>query len=319
MSVFISHAHVDRGIAEGLKALFDAITSHSVAVWYSSDTRPGRGLEPGDWRRQIWERIADAKAILVLLSPQSNERPWLVWESGFAEGKDKKVMPVLFWLKSERVHSVFRDRQTYRGDRAEQVSQLCGKVIHLISGQAPSPQAVAAWKPLILGFLEAVETERQSSDERTLFHDHFHNQDTSEKMEGRWLARWTGIDGDGRETTFEADSLRVWTDETRIRLVGDGAKGKPYPMEGVVSSLGQVALSYWSEGDTAICGTVLLRPAGAGIGSRLTGTWQGFTAKDLASDLRYVRGRVAMAKDAGDGRAEEFIDQVLAAPFDWLQ
>lgn len=317
MSVFISHAHVDRGLAEGLKQLIGRITSNSVAAWHSSETRPDGGVEPGNWREQIWEKIESANTILVILSPQSNERPWLVWESGFAEGNKKKVVPVLFWLERKHVHSVFRDRQTYIGDQLASVTDLCGRIIKIESGETPGPEVRAGWEPLVLEFLAQVEQEQKESEERTLFHDHFHNHDTSEKMTGRWVARWTGIDRDGKEQLFEVDTLRVWSNETRIRMVGAGAKGKPYPMEGVVSSIGQIALAYWSEGDTAICGTVLLRPAGAGIGSRFVGTWQGFTAPDLDSELEYYRGRVVMAKEAAEGVAAAWIDKMLAEPFDW--
>ncbi len=322
MAIFISHAHVDRDLAEGLKEVFGDITSDAVVSWYSSEMRPQGGVDPGDWRRQIWERIEEAKTILVILTPQSNQRPWLVWESGFAEGHKKLVVPVLFWIKPDKVHSVFSDRQAYRGDEQESLVDLCGRVIKIESKQAPSDARRAMWAPRIQEFLKLVRHERQESDERALFHDHFHNHDTAEKMRGRWRARWTGIDRDGVETLFETDTLRVWTDETRIRMVGDGAKGKPYPMEGVVSALGQVALSYWSEGDTAICGSVVMKPAGANIGSRLTGTWQGFTARDLDSELAYFRGRVAMAKipdddQAGDDKAAAWIEEVLSKPFSW--
>ncbi|MEE9392754.1 MAG: toll/interleukin-1 receptor domain-containing protein [Planctomycetota bacterium] len=315
MAIFISHAHVDKGLAESLKSLFEGITSGSIVVWHSSETRPTGGVDLGDWRKQIWKRIEEAKTILVLLTPQSNDRPWLVWESGFAEGNKKHVVPVIFWHPREKIHSVFRDRQSFRGDKAESIADLCGRIIKVESGRAPSEDLREMWMPAVEQFLEKVKLEHQESDERTLFHDHFHNHDTSEKMTGRWVARWTGIKADGTENFFEADTLRVWTDETRLRMVGDGAKGKPYPMEGVVSSLGQVALSYWSEGDTAICGTVLMRPVGASIGSRLVGSWQGFTAPDLESDISYTRGRVAMAKDKGGGKAKAWVEKILESPF----
>ena len=322
MAIFISHAHVDKDLAEGLKEMFADITSDAVVSWYSSEMRPQGGMDPGDWRKQIWERIEEANIILVILTPQSNQRPWLVWESGFAEGHKKHVVPVLFWIKPEKVHSVFSDRQTYRGDQQESLVDLCGRVIKIESNQAPSDARRAMWAPRVQDFLELVRHERQESDERALFHDHFHNLDTSEKMTGRWMSRWTRIDARGDETFFEADLLRVWTDETRLRIVGDGAKGKLYPMEGVVSSLGHVVLSYWSEGDIAICGTVVMKPMGASIGSRLVGTWQGFTTEDLDSELSYFRGRVAMAKipddeAQGDDEAAAWIEEVLSKPFGW--
>lgn len=324
MGVFISHAHIDQGLAAGLKGLLDTITSRAVGVWYSSESRPESGMQMGDWRKQIWQRIEDAKTAVIIVTPQSNERPWLIFESGFAVGHKKNVVPVVYWMPPEKVHSVFKDHQAYVGDNPKGVSRLCAQIIQAESGEAPSKDQIEAWKPMVLKYLKTVERELQESEERNLFHDHFHNHETANRMKGNWVARWTGIDAEGEEEIFEDDTLRVWTDELRIRLVGDGAKGKPYPMEGVVSSIGQVALSYWSEGDTAICGTVLMKPPGSAIGSKLVGTWQGFTAPSLDEELTYFRGRVAMARieapseEAQKDAAREWVDGVLAKPFKWM-
>ena len=68
-----------------------------------------------------------------------------------------------------------------------------------------------------------------------------------------------------------------------------------YPMEGVVSKSGWVALSYWSGGTIPICGTALLGPRGSS-GELLIGTWQGYTAKDLNDDPVFTTGRVVMSR-----------------------
>ncbi len=321
MSVFISHAHIDKGLAKGLKKLIDKITSRTIKVWHSSETRPTGGMKFGKYREQISERVDESNIIVVILSPQSSERPFLVWESGLAEGKKKAIVPLLFWMDPSRTHAVFEPNQCFLGDDRESIENLCGRIIEAQSGESPNSKDVAGWRSKIRKFLKRVEAERKRSDERMLFHDHFHNHDTAEKVSGRWAALWTGFKADGSEERFEVDTLRAWTDETRLRMVGDGAKGKPYPMEGVVSSLGQIALTYWSEGNTAICGTVLLDPAGADIGSAYLGTWQGFTAKDLKSKLTYHRGRVAMARmeeEDDDGEAAKWVQDVLSRPFDWI-
>ncbi len=319
MSVFISHAHIDKRLAKGLKKLIDKITSKSIKVWHSSESRAGGGMEFGLWHDQIRNRVEKADIILVVLSPQSAERPWLVWESGFAEGKQKKVVPVLFWMDPAQSHSVFRANQGYLGDNEKDLIKLCGRVIQAKSGESPSSKLCSGWLPYVAKFLKRVEDERMRSDERSLFHDHFHNSDTADKVSGRWAALWSGIDAAGNEKPFETDTLRAWTDETRLRMVGDGAKGKPYPMEGVVSSKGQIALTYWSEGNIAICGTVLLDPVGATVGSAYLGTWQGFTAPDLKTKLAFMRGRVAMAKMRelnDEGEAAAWVKQQLTSPFE---
>jgi hypothetical protein len=95
----------------------------------------------------------------------------------------------------------------------------------------------------------------------------------------------------------------MWAGETRLRVVGYSAKAgiagvdsaEFYPMEGVVSSRGYVALSYWSGGAIPICGTCLLKPEGS-AGDTLAGHWQGFTSRDLGEEPRFTHGRVVMSK-----------------------
>ncbi len=327
MSVFISHARNDKALADGLKALISEITSGTIPVWFSSETSPGGGMEAGKWRKQINKRLKAAETILVIITPESNERPWLVWESGYATGQKKKIMPVLFWIEKKEINSVYENLQVYFGSGKDSLTSLT-KMIELVikkkNGKTPDDILRQSWAPKIEQFLEKVEKEQQESEERK---DHFHTKNTADKMSGKWLAEWTKFNASGKDKTFEKGSLQVRSDEKRIRMVGDGAKEKSYPMEGVVSPNGQIALSYWSKGASAICGTVLLRPLGANVASDLIGTWQGFTttAKKLRmEDLKYYRGRVAMTKlpkqptDKQIEEAETFLKETLKKSWDWV-
>jgi hypothetical protein len=154
-----------------------------------------------------------------------------------------------------------------------------------------------------------VQKEREQSHTRNLFQEHFHNHDSAVAMEGQWFAKWTQLHGDGTEDVFEVDELAIWTTEGRLRIVGTSEKqgrdmlsekgqvsARYYPMEGVVSKLGWVALSYWSGGKIPICGTALLAPVGS-TGEVLEGTWQGFTAKDINDKPALTNGRVVMARN----------------------
>ena len=91
--IFISHAHEDRGLAKAWQDLIRTLSVGQIHPWYSSDERAGGGVGTGEWRSEIRDRVAEAETILALLTPGSNERPWLVWESGFAEGQEKTIVP----------------------------------------------------------------------------------------------------------------------------------------------------------------------------------------------------------------------------------
>lgn len=307
LRVFISHAHEDRALAEAWQSLIVAITDDEVRPWYSSDQRIGGGAGPGEWRKTVCRRVGESTTILALLTPGSNERPWLMWESGLAEGRDKEVVPVTYFMNERGLHEVFRGMQWFEGDKREGVRKLAGELLLRHRGGPVGETALTGAHVHVERYLAAVQAERRNSLARGLFHDHFHDRPTAERMQGTWTARWTETGSDGRETAFESDHLDCWTTDSRIRFVGVSAKAgiaavlepdedeRHYPMEGVVSADGWVALAYWSAREIRICGTVVLRPIGS-TGILLEGHWQGHSARHLEDEPRYLCGRVVMGK-----------------------
>lgn len=312
LKVFISHHHEEKLLAQAWQNLIKTMTMGACIPWYSSDERVEGGGSPGEWHKQIKKKIKKADIILVLVTPVSNEKPWLFFESGLASGQKKEIIPVYYFMKQTAINSVFSSIQSYQGDRVDGekgIKDLCGKLMHSHLGNKPPDEAMTPWASWIEQYMEEVNEERENSFARTLFHDHFHNFDAAESLEGDWFAKWTQIyDDDRPEDVFEVDSLLIWTTDTRIRLVGASTKSginnlsikasdeaKHYPMEGVVSRSGWVALSYWSAGTIPICGTALLIPIGAS-GELLEGTWQGFTSRDINDTPTFTRGKVVMSK-----------------------
>ena len=116
-------------------------------------------------------------------------------------------------------------------------------------------------------------------------------------MEGTWFAKWTELRDDGSETLWQIQPIEVehrsWRTPGRIRMVGDAAQGVLCPFEGVVNSVGQIALSYWFQGFSDICGVVFLEKRGPFF----AGTWQGYTAKTLHGAHFFIQGRVVMGRD----------------------
>ncbi len=305
LKIFISHAKDDKLLADAWKQLIKAVTRRQVNPWYSSDEEAGEGMAQGDWRRNIDNRVAEADTILVILTPGSNERPWLVWESGFAEGQDKLIIPVFYFITERSIHEVFTRHHRYNGEDARSVKKLCGDLALRHFGADTPAKAMEPLAGYIDRYMEKVGKARVDSLSRVLFHGHFHVQRAAKKMEGWWYAKWTQLYDDGTEDVFEADKLRVWTTNDRIRMVGLSTKKgmdqldaavKQYPMEGVVSPDGSVALSYWSPGELRICGTTLLRPIGM-TGRLFEGHWQGYTSRDIEEDSEFTQGRVVFARD----------------------
>lgn len=312
LRVFISHAHEDKALAKAWQTLIRTLTLGQVDPWYSSDERAGKGIVSGEWREKIRQKMAESDIILVLLTPGSNERPWVVWESGYAEGQQKEIVPVTFFMDERGMHEVFRDKQFYEGDKPnadekQGVLKLVQNLADIHFGPNIPDSSKLVWSTYIAEYMTAIEQERTDSLTRSLFHDHFHVRDTAEKLSGDWYAVWTEK-SNGEETVFEMDRLKAWTTENRIRLVGtsskvgvkelltDAAEEVYYPMEGVVSSDGYIALSYWSALEITICGTALLKITSVS-GRVLEGTWQGYTARHIDLVPKLTHGRVILARD----------------------
>ncbi|MFG1691726.1 toll/interleukin-1 receptor domain-containing protein [Gemmatimonadota bacterium] len=248
----------------------------------------------GRWREKVETELEEADVIVAILTPESARRPWIGFETAYALGmrEEKDVVPIVYFTDLEILPSPLRNLNCYRGDDLDDVKTLCGKMLEKYAGRSIRENV---WELASKDYLAQVKDFKKQRLGKALFHGHFHTFDTAKHMEGAWFAKWTEIHDDGREEVFEIDELDVSTTKNRIRMVGQGRKSALYPVEGVVSSKGHVAMSYWSESDIPICGTVLLELIG---GNRImVGTWEGFTAKTLDERLRYVRGRVVMSRD----------------------
>ena len=123
VKIFLSHSHQDRAIAGALAKLITDIFGGNVSVTHSSDQAAGGGIPPGaKWLPWVTEHIQAADYTYVLLTPNSMNRPWVLWESGAAAGvalasdKLNSVVPITFGLEEDDIPSLFDSLQIVRGD-----------------------------------------------------------------------------------------------------------------------------------------------------------------------------------------------------------
>ncbi len=296
MKIFISHMYEERRLARAWKSLFELIAP-GIDVWFSSDPTPTGGLGPGRWREKIGKQLEAADVLLALFTPESINRPWLFFESAFALGLggDRLVIPITNFMSVERLPTPLQDQQIYLGDSRNSVMELCERLVRKHTGRDVNTQL---WHQAVDAYLVEVEKHKQERLSKDLFYGQFHSNDTAKKLQGKWFAKWTQLEDGGEESVFEEDTVEIWTTETRLRVVGEGSKGHPYPMEGVVSSQGFIALSYWAEGAIPICGTVFLELIGGN--EIMEGTWTGSTTLALKQRLSLFRGRVVMCREKED-------------------
>jgi hypothetical protein len=78
--VFISHASTDASIVDILRSEIDRVFAYGVKVFASSV--PGV-IKPGDdWLVELRSNLENAKAVIVLITPVSINRPWVWFEVG---------------------------------------------------------------------------------------------------------------------------------------------------------------------------------------------------------------------------------------------
>jgi hypothetical protein len=85
--IFISYARENLDFAEVVK---QHLESKGCEVWWDQQTPAGE-----DWRQQIDAAIADAFALIVILSPEAHRSLYVTYEWAFARGLGKRIIPLM--------------------------------------------------------------------------------------------------------------------------------------------------------------------------------------------------------------------------------
>jgi hypothetical protein len=92
--VFISHCHADQALAEGLIDLLEAAISIEPQEIRASSV-PGCKLQAGcRVDDQLHSDIAQAKVVLLIVTKQVSDSPYVLFELGAAWGLNKRIFPL---------------------------------------------------------------------------------------------------------------------------------------------------------------------------------------------------------------------------------
>lgn len=299
-TVFISHASEDEHLGRAWMELIQSIPGKEEVPYLAEDMRSG--ISSGEkWAENIDQALSDADITIAILTPSSNNRPWILWESGVAYGRNKKFVPVYCYLQEEKINPVLKRFQATDVSTGEGAADLCKELFF------PNEQLTDFQKTVfdaaIQEYEKIVVKHKVIAQTHGLFNDHFHNHDRAKKLDGYWLADWDFYNENGELKHYERDELCIWTTDDRIRGVGYNTKtgidrlgdiAKFYPIEGVVSSSGWMALSYWSAAEIQYCGIILLQDDGTGLGFK--GTWEGYSTQEFGTEAGLKQGLVIISK-----------------------
>jgi len=136
--VFISHTHADAEIAHALSDAIEGVFGDQIITSYSTKKELEGGIKPGeDWFRWIVQRVSAANIAVILLTPTSIQKPWVLWEAGAVYGagiasKDanpRKVRPLVFKLSDRQVPSPLAGIQIVKGDERYGIEQFLSDLI----------------------------------------------------------------------------------------------------------------------------------------------------------------------------------------------
>jgi len=86
--VFISHDTRDAELAELFSKLLSSVSAGVLKSFRSSDKKGTQGIEYGiEWYPEIMKKLDEATDVVCLLTQNSTNRPWILYEAGVAKGK----------------------------------------------------------------------------------------------------------------------------------------------------------------------------------------------------------------------------------------
>lgn len=155
--VFISHDSRDAELAEAFANLLKDVSGGILKSFRSSDKKENSGIEFGaEWYRAVMSRLDNATDVVALLTRQSTDRPWILYEAGVAKGKlNTNVLGIALGIPLATVSSgPFGQFQNCDGDE-NSLTTLVIQLLKRIPDASPREEAV---RMQVSAFLEKVKS-----------------------------------------------------------------------------------------------------------------------------------------------------------------
>ncbi len=122
--VFVSHATADKWLAT---TFCEKIEEVGAATF-----RDDRDINGGDdIPEQIRTQIKQSRELIVLLTPKSVDRPWVLLEVGAAWGwrKNYRIVPVLFHVTVDAIPAIIQGKKAFNLNEFDQyLKELKGRL-----------------------------------------------------------------------------------------------------------------------------------------------------------------------------------------------
>lgn len=138
--IFISLTKQDRKIVEALRDLLASLLGETVRLRFSTSMDLDEGIGHGeDWFQWIVKRVQECDFALIILTPASAPKPWILWESGAVygaalasgQGGMRKIRPLVYQLAANQIPSPIEASkvQVLRGEDHEDMEKFCKEIV----------------------------------------------------------------------------------------------------------------------------------------------------------------------------------------------
>jgi len=130
-NLFISHSSLDKEVVKIFADLINRVSLNQIHIWFSNDTEVHGGFMGGDnWFETILNNLKCSQAVVSFITPNSNDQPWILYESGYAEAlRDSKLIPVKFLINIGQVSTPLQQKQIFGFSNIDEANILMKKIL----------------------------------------------------------------------------------------------------------------------------------------------------------------------------------------------
>jgi tetratricopeptide (TPR) repeat protein len=140
-NIFLSHTSADAAVAHAIRHAIEYLFGEGVVtISYSTSKDLEGGIRSGeDWFEWITTQVRRAHVTIVVLTPASVDKPWILWETGAVYGAAaaedatqlRRVRPLTFGIDAGDVPAPLASMrlQNIRGDREEDVRFMLNELL----------------------------------------------------------------------------------------------------------------------------------------------------------------------------------------------
>ncbi len=142
--VFIGHDSRDAELAEAFSKLLSSVSAGVLKSFRSSDHKGSQGIEYGvEWYPELMSKLESASDVVCLLTQQSLDRPWILYEAGVAKGKlDTPVYGVALGIPLSRANKGPFAQFQNCDDKEGSLTKLVLQLLQRIPDSEPDKEAV---------------------------------------------------------------------------------------------------------------------------------------------------------------------------------